>query len=441
MKPNPRHPLLIRPILLLSLAITILVFSAGCRKPPEGIIKVVIQPGMEFSHSLYYWETIDGRTDLFKLTQYTSDITNLKYGLKGVRDIQTSETSIYILTDDRDGYLRVVRLESDEDITTTAVPEIQLKAVDDKPWTVGWNDVVALSGVDDAGKYHAITLEFERKIEGDPDHPGSDLTPKISWIETEWIATDQPVGELSLSDNSSILAIALPLEEGSDHPGLYLMADPGGTPVPLLDKPVVEMGGFSPDSSRFIATFDIEERVELYMFRMDNLENERLTRSTRFYLVENPSWHPGGRYIMYTTNFTTAYTVRDAPLSGDQLFNYSLDSRNARRLTNFQGQQMHIDFARNGDFLLYSSTLGADSQRGGRSIAITSGQDGTVNMEEIEIWRLYLIPWIQEDFATGASRMIQHNDTQLVVSWAVLEDDEIGFAWGPGGEWDPSVTE
>jgi hypothetical protein len=421
-------------------ALTLLLLLSGCHKAPVGIIQVVIQPGMDVSHPILYWETLDGRTAIYRIDSNTSHIECLKYDMRGVRDIRTSRTSTYILKDNSSGNLAVTRIESDTGKWSGVALNEELTGDDPAQWFVTGDDAVYVCGVDGDGKHRIVGIAFTREITGDPDRPDSDLTPKISWEETEWVKTDGPVGAFSLPDDNSIMAVELPLENGSEKSGLYFVDAAGGTPERVSDLPLEQLGGFSPDGKKLLATFDIEERVELYMIDAATRDHERITVSTRFYKVSDPVWHPGGRYFMYVLDFTSSFTIGDAPISGEQLYIYSLDSYNERRLTSLNGETVRADFARNGDFLLYSSIKGARTQRGGREIAIAGLKEGEgdVNLDEVEAWRLYYVPWNHEDFSTASEVMVRHSDARLMVSWAAIGDDRIAFAWGPGGEWDPS---
>ncbi len=412
----------------------ILTAVIGCRNgPPESLVGVMIEPGFEIDHPLYYWETIEGATALYLIERYTSNITCPLHGLEGVRDIKTSSTSLYILHDDAAGNLAITRLEKDHMMKTEVSLEVEIAAAHDAPWTVTSDDVLAVCGVDDASNYKVVVLQFTC-TEPESTYYDPDPDPVIAWNEQEWISTKNEIGGISIAPDGSMLALALPLEGGSADDGLYVVTGPGESPEPVSDLPLLELGDFSPDGSMLAATFEIEERVDLYLIYSSTLEMERITVSTRFYNTAHPEWHPGGQYLYYTTDFTTSYTLGANPLSGEQLYLYSLVSRSHRRLTAFDGYSMWIDFAPNGDFLLYSSTRGVLSRRGGRTLVLPdqSIAGGSGEEMEIETWRLFYTPWVAEAFMSGNPDAMTPDQSHFLVSWTIGGEDQIGFVWGPG---------
>jgi hypothetical protein len=160
-----------------------------------------------------------------------------------------------------------------------------------------------------------------------------------------------------------------------------------------------------------------------------------LTNSGYRYLNKKPAWHPGGEYVIYSTDFTTMFVQNATELSGEQLYLYSLASRNARRLTAFRDMTLWVDFAANGDFLLYSSSPGVPGRQGGRGATpggSTRPASGSGNPVALETWRLYVVPWVREKFVSSNPSILMPEEMQFLVSWTQGGGDEIRFIWGPG---------
>ena len=125
-------------------------------------------------------------------------------------------------------------------------------------------------------------------------------------------------------------------------------------------------------------------------------------------------------------------------MSGEQLYLYSTISRNYRRLTSLNDSTLRVDFAPNGDFLLYSSVPGATQRQSG-SISSNRTPDQLTEDQgkgaNIRAWEIQFVPWIPKNFTTGISDVMKPEEMQLLVSWSVIPDQKIGFEWGPGGEW------
>jgi Tol biopolymer transport system component len=233
----------------------------------------------------------------------------------------------------------------------------------------------------------------------------------------------------------------MPLDNTPEKSGLYLAHGPGASLVRLGANPVVEVGGFSPDGSSLLATFDIDSRVEVFLIKAATRGMERLTDSPSDFICSHPVWHPGGKYILYSMNYTSEFTSGSTQLAGDELFLYSLDSRNARRMTSLQGNSIMTDFAPNGDFLLYCSTPGIPARQAGRFQVqhnidqSTTNPGNPANPAGLETRRLYFVPWVPETFQTGNPATLQLDELQFLVTWTSTATNKIGFAWGPGGEW------
>ena len=108
---------------------------------------------------------------------------------------------------------------------------------------------------------------------------------------------------------------------------------------------------------------------------------------------------------------------------------YGLDTQNTRRLTAFEDSNTWVDFAPNGDFLLYASIRGVV---GGRGRALPPRDPGALEaMSDLVTWRLYYVPWDPDTFSGGNTGIFGPGDLQLLVSWTVDEAGGIGFTWGP----------
>jgi len=394
----------------------------------ESKLADIIEPYRDISHPLYYWETSDGLTSAYKIEKSTSEIEIVLSEREGFRSIQCSRNATYILSDNRYGYLQIERMETDWDITTLVNPDYDLTAISDAPWVVSDNDVIAVSGVDDSGNYRVMKLTFSRREIEQTWRDEEQPEPEISADQQVWLTTDKIPGEISISADGTRLGFKLPSENDPTLNQLYFLDESGSDPILISDWPVYELGGFSPDGTKFLATFELEGRIDLYMIDTASLELEEITRVSLGYIAGSPVWHPTRRYFLYTTNFTTEYKLGDTPLNGEQLYLYSLDSRNERRMTAFDAMQLWCDFAPNGDFLMYSSTPGVISRTGRASreeAQLEAAQSG------LDTWRLYYIPWVQEDFVSSNPRILSPDEIQFLVSWTSGGGDEYGFAWGP----------
>ncbi len=403
----------------------LIAFTAGCPNPePEGVIKSLIDPSRSVASPLYYWETHHGKTAVYRIMQSTSDINTILHGLDGVLDLKSSKNAIYILRNDKDGNLALTRLEHDRTMTTDATLSMEIKATTPKPWSVSRNDVVAVAGVDRNGTNHVLAVTFERKEAETTFRPGEHLVPTVSHSETEWFSAPLDIAGLSIAADGSRLALRLALDDGSGGYGLFFVDGPGKQAMRIGDLPLVELGGFSQNGKWYVATFEYPQRIDVFLINTETLKAEPVTRVATGYLAGHPAWHPNSRYFVYTTNFTTEYLSGDTPLSGDQLYLFSVDSMKARRLTAFKDTALWVDFSPVGDFLLYASN----------SSAVTGTGDTTGLDSRYETWRMSYVPWIPDNFMSSNPRIMTPREMQFLVSWASGGGEVIGFAWGPGGD-------
>jgi len=415
------------------LGLALAVMSIGCpwARQDEGIVRDLIDPALEVSHPLYYWETENGKTSIHRIMRSTSDINTLLWGLDRVRDVRSSRNAVYILQDDNRDHLMISRLEKDSRMVTEARPGVDLTASERKPWTVSGNDVVAVTGVDTEGMHRLILVTFGRKEPEEFTRAGQSGRPTITHEEREWFHSADEIGPVRLAAGGDRVALILPLDAGSGERGLYFLDEPGASPVRVGEDPVVEMGGFSLEGLKFLATFSLEDRVDLFLIDTQSLELTRITRVPLGYRTGSPAWHPEGRYFLYTTDFTQDITIGSTPLSGEQLFLYSLTSRDTRRLTAYEDMTIRVDFAPNGDFLLYTSSRtflgglnrGLPPRRASGSAEKESGN--------LETWWAYYVAWDPDQFNLTRKGILGPGDLRLLISWTVGEEGEIGFAWGP----------
>jgi len=412
----------------------VILVMPGCQKgEPEGVIKTLIEQGRDFDNHLYYWETLDGKTAIYRIAETTSDINCIVNGMEGVRDVKSSRNAVYILHDDNTGHLAVSRLEGNRAMVTEAVLDIELTARAEKPWAVSRDDRIFIVGVDKSDRFHIIEVVFERTEAERTFKENEVLVPTISYEQNEWYVTDKPIGMIDVSDEAEIIAMTMPSGTGSEPTSLYFLTGPGKDPVLVDEKTVVEFGGFSSDAGNFLATMELSQRTDLYLIKTDNLELKPLTRVATGFRVEHPAWHPNGKYVIYSTDYTTEFRSESTPLSGDQLFLYSLVSDNDRRLTAFQNQSLWVDFSPNGGFLMYASTPGVVA-RSGRGIPDKPEQESeqeTKQDSEFETWRMSYVPWNEDDFVTGNIRVLNSDEVDFIVSWTHGANVDIEFTWGP----------
>ena len=416
------------------LILAVLVWPGCQKREPEGVIKTLIEQGRDFNNHLYYWETLDGKTAIYRIAETTSDINCIVYDLEGVRDVKSSRDAVYILHDDNTGHLAVSRLEGNRAMVTEAVLDVELTASAEKPWAVSAAaDRIFVVGADESDRFHIVEVDFERTEAERTFKENEVLVPTVSYEQNEWYVTDEPIGMIDVSDEAEVIAMTMPSGTGSEPTLLYFLTGPGKDPVLVDEKTVVEFGGFSSDSKTFLATMELSRRVDLYMIKTDSLESKPITRVATDFRVEHPAWHPNGKYVIYSTDYTSEFRSESTPLSGDQLFLYSLVSDNDRRLTAFQGQSLWVDFSPNGDFLMYASSPGV-AVRSGRGIPDKPEQQSEQQKKqdsELETWRLSYVPWNEDDFVTGNIRVLNSDEVDFIVSWTVGGNLDIEFTWGP----------
>ena len=423
----------------LTIAIFICMLCAiGCVRAKPSHIKQMIEPFMDIAHPLYYWETSGDKTMLYEIPKSTSNITPVMENAQGFLDVKCSRTATYMLSEDKQGYLELARRELDGKLTTQVKLENKLKPAGEPIWRVTRDNVVALSGTDEMGAGDLVLVTFSRKEPEPSTDPRQQKGPEITWSEQEWFSSPAPVGALAVSPDASTLAVTMPLDSGSDKSGLYIVRKPNASAERVGDNPVVDLGDFSPDGKNIVATFETEGRVELYLVSAETGKPEQLTMSAMGYRCGHPAWHPGGEYILYTWDDTGASGLAATGLSGEQLYLYSLTSHDERRLTAMTNATMHVDFAPNGDFLLYTSIPGSTL----RTTEIKPVQRGSEQLTEdmsksstIQAWSVYYLPWDVKKYTTASPDVLRPEDMQFLVTWTVVAGEKVGFAWGPGGEW------
>jgi len=410
----------------------ILIFTSiiGCQPvEPDGVIRKIISPGRHFDNHLYYWETKNGKTAIFRIAETTSDIDCIVYDLERVRDVQSSANAVYILYDNSDGHLAVSRLEGNRAMVTDAVLDLELTALIEKPWAVSRNDKILLAGEDENGRSHVVELTFERTEAERTFRENEVLVPTVEYTQAEWYVTDEPVGLIGVSNEAEMIALTMPSETGGEPAALYFLYEAGGDAVMIEEGPVREFGGFSSDLKYFMMTIERSLRTDLYTVRLETNEAKAITRVAMDFHVEHADWHPNAKYIIYTTNYTTELFAESTPLSGDQIFLYSLVSANDRRLTAFREQKLWVDFSPAGGFLLYASAPGVVS-RSGRGIPEPVDPDSD-ETDGFETWRMSFVPWNEDDFVTGNIRIMNSDELDLIATWTHGGATDIGFTWGP----------
>jgi hypothetical protein len=416
-----------RVILIFTIIIIGVIFQGCTHKAPEGVIDSLIEPYMEFAHPVMYWETRDGKTALYQIAKTTNDIKCLAYDLEGIQDVKTTGTSTYLLHENDEGLLGLTRMESDRDQVTEADFEDPLTAFEIPMWDASRNDVIAVLGKLDNGENAVLKFVFSRQEPAEVFGNDVQKEPEITFEESVWYSTPDEINDLTISDDGDVLAVSVLPDEGTDYKSLYFIDSEGVRSDQITEYPVVDLGGFSPDGSKYAATFVKNYTTELFVVAMDTLEGDSVTRMAVGNKPGNPAWHPNGRYIFYTVDYAEEFTEQDVPLTGMQLYLYSLDSNMSRRLGVFEGMRLWVDFSPIGDFFLYSSTPGAMS-RTGRAVEVTGEAAG------METWRISYVPWDPEIFTSSNTNMLQPDQTQHMVNYTVGGDTKIGFVWGPGGE-------
>jgi hypothetical protein len=417
------------------MVILVIASTPACfRHPGKGRIESMIEPYKQLSHPLFYWETTDGKTDLYRIAETTSSISPLLKEQEGLLDVKSARNGTYILSKDRGNYLFVSRLESDRDVLSPLHPEHTLMCTDDNPvWAVAREDKVAIAASDGNKNYILILTPSRKEGETNP-LTGEVAPPIITWDEAEWRSSDEPVLDLSVSPNGSMIAFTEALEDGTGK-ALFILDAPNQPAKKVGDKPVVELGDFSPDGTKLLATLKTTTTVEVAIIDTDSIDIEMQTNSASGYVNKAPAWHPGGQYIIYSTDFTSTFTQNATELSGEQLYLYSLASMNARRLTAFRDMTLWVDFAPNGDFLLYSSSPGVPGRQGGRGAAqggSTQPPSGPGNTSGLETWRLYVVPWVPDNFKTSNLSILTPDEMEFLVNWTQGAGNDVHFIWGPG---------
>jgi WD40 repeat protein len=400
-------------------------------------IEQLIEPMKELSHPLLFWETDSDKTIVNLIPQNTSHMQVISHDFKGFLDARAGKTATYFLSEDKDGFLQVTRMETDREIFTTTKLDNKVKKIDSPIWAVTRNDLVAIVGKTDKNSSMVLNVNFKRK-DAEPDPITKEIAdPEITYTEVEWLSSPDPIKAIAVSPDGANLAFVQPLKDSPEKFGLSIAAMPKGTPFRIGTDPVVELGDFSPDGLSFLATFDANSRIELNLYDVANKSLEQLTDSVHGFLTRRPVWHPGGQYILYSTDATTEFVSGTTPISGEQLYLYSLASRKSRRLTSLQDSRVWADFAPNGDFLMYCSTAGVPARQAGRVRVKRENEQTTEDLakqSKLETWRLYFIPWVPKDFQTGNPRVLNDEEMQFLVSYTVGGSKKVGFTWGPGGE-------
>lgn len=400
----------------------------GCtRGEPEGVIKQMIEPYMLFDHPVMYWETSGNQTALYRILETTNDITCIAHDLKGVLDIKTTGTATYMLRENNGGYIYLTRFEMDRTMFTDIELETGLASMTELVWDASRNDMIAIMGESGNGENVILKLEFARSEAEETFDPDIRSEPEISRVESEWYATPEKITDLTISDDGSMAAISILENEVTGEKGLYFIDNSGNITGRISEDPVIDLGGFSPDGSLYAATYERNNRVEVFLIDMESLELEMITRLPMENRAGHPAWHPNGRYLMYTVDFTEEFREGDTPLQGEQLYLYSLDSMMPRRLAAFDNMTLWVDFSPIGDFFLYSSTPGVMS-RTGRAVVMTDVESG------LETWSLSYVPWDPEEFTTANASLLTPDQNQHMVNYTVGGDTKIGFVWGPDGE-------
>ncbi len=404
---------------------------SGCPKPElRGVVTDLIEQYRGISHPLYYFETHSGSTTVYRILEVTRDTNAIVSNLEGVLDMTSSFTSVYLLRQNNDGNLYVTRLEDDRAMTNDAVFDTELALGDFPIWSVSGNDMTAVCGTDSDGTTHIMGINWARREAERTFRENEILEPTISYEIRTWYSTQDTIWDIEISPNGNRIAFMKSLPDTPGSFGLFFIDGPGGTPVRIGDLSAYEMGGFSANNEWFLATFQQTERVDVFLIDNDTLEPQAVTHVAHGFTTGHPSWHPNSRYFIFTTNYTSDILESSQHLSGDQLFLYSIDSMNDRRLTAFNNVSMWVDFSPMGDFLLYSSTPGMIS-RIGRGTVSEERQQAYIEAG-IETWRMYYVPWDADEFQTGNIRILTPDETRFLISWTHGGEEVIRFIWGPG---------
>lgn len=423
-------------LLIISLA---LIFPACNRTSGVEVIKTKLDPSRTLDHPLYYFEYIQPdniSANLYIIPDTVRNLQKILSGIEHLLDMRSSENALYMVRDDRDGNLWITRLESDRILTSDFHTDTLINRMDGNCWSVGSDDHIALCGVDEDGFYHIVKLDITRKEAEESFVPDVTNNPEISIVERDMFVTRDEINSVSISPDGGMVAFSM-LNPDTNRYGLYIIENAGDAPSKVDELPLIELGEFSPDGGYLAYTSDIEERVELFLLKIDAMITQRVTVSSRFDRVSHPEWHPDGTYIIYTLDFTSPFTSGTTPLEGEQLFLYSMVSDNSRRLTANMGKSVWVDFAPNGDFLIYSTIPGTPGRTAVRRT--TSPDDEQEEIQEteniepgVETISLSYVPWIAENFASGVPDTLTNRDIQTLVTWTQLGNQTIIFAWGPG---------
>jgi len=412
------------------LAVTLLILITGCHNEPDlEIISDTINRDLVLNMPLYCCENHNGQTSVYRIPVHTKDIERIITREQGILDLKCSESSVYLLRKDRDGYLYVTRMETDFDVATEAIPATRIKSDSASPWGVSRDGTVILFGSENNGTSKIIELEFMRTEGDEIFEPGKESyisDPEITFIESEIYSTQSPIYDAVVSPDDSQVAASIGSADSGDGATLAMRSNSGQWET-LPGNNLKEIGGFSPDGNKLVATMEVDARIEVFLVDTGSHEKEQLTVSPRYFYASHPRWHPNGNYIIYTVNFTDEIKENDAVLESDQLYLYSLVSGNERRLTAFEGQSIYVDFAPTGDFLIYS--LNKWSRGRSRSALDTEHVDPD---SLVETWRLNYVPWDPQRFQSGTLEAMQQDQTFFLVSWQVNDSQQIRFSWGPG---------
>jgi len=418
---------------LLSITLTIItaLTISGCPKPePPGVVKDLIEQYRGIKHPIYYFETHGEMTTVYRILENTRDTNAIVTDLDGVIDMKSSFTSVFLLRQSRDGYLYVTRLENDRAMTHDAVPDLEFSSDNYPIWAVSGTDTTFVCGIDSDGVTHVIGIDWSRREAEQTFRENEVLEPTISYEIREWYSTRDMIWDIDVAPDGNRIAIMKSLPDTPGSYGLFFIDGPAGTPVRIGDNPVFELGGFSPDNQWYLAAFHQTERVDIFLIDNGTLEAEPVTHVAHGFITGHPAWHPNSRYFIYTTNYTTDMMQSSQSLSGEQLFLYSIDSMNDRRLTAFNGVTMWVDFSPMGDFLLYSSTPGVMSRLGYGTV--DEDQQQAYIDAGYETWRMYYVPWDPEEFQTGNIRILTPDESRFLIGWTHGGNEIIKFSWGPG---------
>ncbi|MFH1675381.1 MAG: hypothetical protein ABIC40_00045 [bacterium] len=417
--------------ILISIAILSLLILPSCgKKEPEGTVKKIIRRWLDLSHPLYFRETSGDKTAIYRIKQTTNEIACILFDLDGVIDLKPSKNAMYMLREDKNGNAYLTRLESDRNQVTDAKLENALSLGENPHWSVSGSDGVYLVGTSPDGSYKIVAVRFSRVEPEETYRPETAKDPEISWNESVFYETSTALGTIDAADDDSIIVFEQTLDDGSGNTAPYYLKEAKGTPEKIGSDPLVELGDISPDGKKLLTVMNLNRRDELFMYDFDSGELRQITMSPMDYVTRHPAWHPGGKYFLYTTDYTTDFMEGGTKLSGEQLFLYSMASNHARRLTALEGKEMWVDFTRNGDFLLYQTTPGVPARHGEKIFENPENAN-------VETWRMYYIQWDFEEFVTGKRDILPPEFFNMIITWTDDGSNNIGFRWGPGGEWIP----